>query len=557
MNIRVDLNTPINDGTEVVFRSPVDCSQITGLIVYYQESGNTLSKEFAFADAHGNNVGDIDHLFAENVVVKVILDVTTGMAFVQNADTNAYLEGRFKDIIDKCCPPFTESGSIVACEPVEGYPLHIVSSINPVQEGSGNPTPDKWEDANSLYDYRIGETEVVYRISTGGTYKVTAQSDAEITGIGVHLESYDSPVTGVLNGNTFLFDMPDGYTGEVWIRADSETEYEVGFNLQKLVPGNVRPISGHREVTLRHYHCKNHVDDTFFDRDYWTAADNNAYYKQYPICNLITGKQYTLSIDSAGGLSSLYFYLQRLTNGTWITVAFLWTGSGTDGYKTYTFTAENTAYRFWVNNIAVVDKIAYVQLEEGSVATEYAPYRGDKFTIDLGQSVYGGNLDWQTGVLTIDRQMHTVDEKTVFNKASGGKIVLYSSQNPFLVNSSFSTTASIKDDKLLCSHLPTASYSTVNNGGYGISGHSNSITLCCEQSVENPDGFVAMMNGAQIVFGLATPITIQLTSQEILALSGANTIYSDTGDTTVSGKADPSAVIEKLTNAIIALGGNV
>ena len=94
MNIRVDLNTPIKDGTEVVFRSPVDCSQITGLIVYYKGE----SKEFAFADAHGNNVGDIDHLFAENVVVKVILDLSTSMAFVQNADTNAYLEKRFQEL---------------------------------------------------------------------------------------------------------------------------------------------------------------------------------------------------------------------------------------------------------------------------------------------------------------------------------------------------------------------------------------------------------------------------------------------------------------------------
>ena len=96
-NIRVDLNTPIQDGTEVVFRSPVDCSQVTGLVVYYDGG----SQEFAFADAHGNNVGDIDHLFAENVAVKVILDVTTSMAFVQNADTNAYLEGRFKELDDK------------------------------------------------------------------------------------------------------------------------------------------------------------------------------------------------------------------------------------------------------------------------------------------------------------------------------------------------------------------------------------------------------------------------------------------------------------------------
>lgn len=98
MNIRVDLNTPIKDGTEVIFRSPVDCSQVTGLIVYYNNNGNTASREFAFADAHGNNVGDIDHLFAENVAVKVILDVTTSMAFVQNADTNAYLEGRFAEL---------------------------------------------------------------------------------------------------------------------------------------------------------------------------------------------------------------------------------------------------------------------------------------------------------------------------------------------------------------------------------------------------------------------------------------------------------------------------
>ena len=95
-NIKVDLSTPIFDGAEVKFRSPADCSQVTGLVVCY----NGESQEFIFADAHGNNVGDIDHLFAEDVVVKVILDVTKGMAFVQNADTNAYLENRFAGLED-------------------------------------------------------------------------------------------------------------------------------------------------------------------------------------------------------------------------------------------------------------------------------------------------------------------------------------------------------------------------------------------------------------------------------------------------------------------------
>ena len=91
MNIKVELKTNIADGSEVVFRSPADCSQVTGLVIYHT-GGKT---EFAFADAHGHNVGDIDHLFAENAVVKVILDVTAGMAFVQNADTNAYIERTF------------------------------------------------------------------------------------------------------------------------------------------------------------------------------------------------------------------------------------------------------------------------------------------------------------------------------------------------------------------------------------------------------------------------------------------------------------------------------
>jgi hypothetical protein len=109
MNIRVDLNYPIKDGTEVVFRSPVDCSQVTGLKVYYrEENGAARSKEFVLADAHGNNVGDIDHLFAENVVVKVILDLTTRMAFVQNADTNAYLERRFAEGVTHTPQALTE-----------------------------------------------------------------------------------------------------------------------------------------------------------------------------------------------------------------------------------------------------------------------------------------------------------------------------------------------------------------------------------------------------------------------------------------------------------------
>lgn len=45
--------------------------------------------------------------------------------------------------------------------------------------------------------------------------------------------------------------------------------------------------------------------------------------------------------------------------------------------------------------------------------------------------------------------------------------------------------------------------------------------------------------------------------EPVPAIKGVNTIYADSGNITVTGKADPVAIINKLTNAIISLGGNV
>lgn len=45
--------------------------------------------------------------------------------------------------------------------------------------------------------------------------------------------------------------------------------------------------------------------------------------------------------------------------------------------------------------------------------------------------------------------------------------------------------------------------------------------------------------------------------EQIPALHGVNTLHANTGSITVDGRTDPTAIIEKLTNAIISLGGNV
>lgn len=47
-----------------------------------------------------------------------------------------------KHIIDMLCPPIEESGNPVVCYPVAGYQLGVKASWEPVQEGSGDPSPD-------------------------------------------------------------------------------------------------------------------------------------------------------------------------------------------------------------------------------------------------------------------------------------------------------------------------------------------------------------------------------------------------------------------------------
>lgn len=47
-----------------------------------------------------------------------------------------------KHIVDMLCPPLEESGNPVQCYPVENYPLGVTASWEPVQAGSGEPSPD-------------------------------------------------------------------------------------------------------------------------------------------------------------------------------------------------------------------------------------------------------------------------------------------------------------------------------------------------------------------------------------------------------------------------------
>ena len=85
----------VYNGMPVTFKAPCACKAVDGLKL---QCGDEY-REFTFKDAHGNDLTGIGNLFDKGAIVKVVLDTEGNGAFVQNADTNAYIEGKFADMV--------------------------------------------------------------------------------------------------------------------------------------------------------------------------------------------------------------------------------------------------------------------------------------------------------------------------------------------------------------------------------------------------------------------------------------------------------------------------
>lgn len=95
--VRIELGCKPIDGQHVTFKAPCDCTAITGIRVYYQDGEQKKSTSFTMKDTHGNDLTGIGNLFMTGAYVHVILDTNSGTAYLQNADTNGYLEGKMDD----------------------------------------------------------------------------------------------------------------------------------------------------------------------------------------------------------------------------------------------------------------------------------------------------------------------------------------------------------------------------------------------------------------------------------------------------------------------------
>ena len=208
------------------------------------------------------------------------------------------------------------------------------------------------------------------------------------------------------------------------------------------------------------------------------------------------------------------------------------------------------------NGKTVNGKIYDIQLEINSVPTPYESYHGSTITLPIGQTVYGGTLNWTTGVLTVDKRYLTLksDSNIAIYPLNGTNGIIFGnvfdeieSRIPGVCSHALvSTTAVLPDSR------PDA-YIWLGVNSYSVYW----VRILDVLGISTVDEFKQWLDtqNVQIVCPLNSPITIQLTPTEVLALFGTTTIYTDTGDTTVSGRADPNTILQQLAQRIATLEG--
>jgi len=177
------------------------------------------------------------------------------------------------------------------------------------------------------------------------------------------------------------------------------------------------------------------------------------------------------------------------------------------------------------------------QLELGS-ATAYEPYNGNTYAVDWtteAGTVYGGTLDLVTGVLTVDWAM--VDLGTLTWSYVNGIFVAT------LPNDSYKYTSSVNAISSCYTYVGVAQNGTVDmrdktDGSFALHYNANyptsRVVYVKNTAYTDAATFKTAMNGAQLVYELATPLTYQLTPHEITLIQNAlNYIWSNAGPVTV------------------------
>lgn len=190
------------------------------------------------------------------------------------------------------------------------------------------------------------------------------------------------------------------------------------------------------------------------------------------------------------------------------------------------------------------------------------------YTVQLGQTIYGGTVDAVTGEGVETVHGIVLDGTELWSEDSGGSTGLeyfyYNVYDTQWLPSSGGTPALAKLTQKISHFAIGNPYSeTVDNAGWVYSTDSANyygirIRMSACADVDEWKSYLAAQYAAgtpvTIAYKLATPTAFHATGgQSLPALPGTNTIYTDAGDITVTGASDPIAAITALQNRVSAL----
>lgn len=142
------------------------------------DNANSASESANSAAGTANNAADNANQVADEIQQKAdsgAFNGKDGLNAPQIDDTQITTTNPWSSmqIVKTLCPPFTASGSVVQCTPVENSPLDVQVEITPTQEGEGDPSPENVRPIvglDSVQVTRCGKNLMPYNKPSPSTY---------------------------------------------------------------------------------------------------------------------------------------------------------------------------------------------------------------------------------------------------------------------------------------------------------------------------------------------------------------------------------------------------
>lgn len=118
-----------------------------------------------------------------------------------------------RKIVDALCPAFTAEGNPVTCNPVEGYPLSAVVTLEPKQAGSGDPSPENVRPISGYDSVTVTQSKdgsQVKQITLTLPEAICGGTVDAVTGVGEKTWEI-LELNGTENWNNYTFDEKPGF----------------------------------------------------------------------------------------------------------------------------------------------------------------------------------------------------------------------------------------------------------------------------------------------------------------------------------------------------------